>query len=334
MIQQGLVMNKDFLLKKKWYLILIGVSVVGILITIILRVFTPKNTVLQQTEFIQVNKTGDQTVFKNIKFIGDIPINLKERLPLVSLQQSNTSADYIRDRFIKNHNLAPVAEIDGLWKGDEYTLSFDETNGNYLFYSNFLPEDTLLTNKNKAIEVAENYVLETFSQLPFKSQKKGIRKFSGIQQMSEKDFGAINAMEIPFTYSIEDIPLYIGHENTPPLSVLINNEYEIQKIVFQTVFFYPLPREESFNIISISEAVENINNRQHASIISAYESETGIFSLEEISEGELTSVSLEYRADLDTKTAYPFYRFSGELENNEGKIITAEIITPAVKIAE
>jgi hypothetical protein len=327
-------MNKEILLKKKWYLILIAISIIGILVTIILRLITPKNTVLQQTDFIQTNKSGDQTVFKNIKFIGEIPNNLKAGLPLVGLQPSNTSADYIKDRFIENHNLTPVAEIDGLWKSDKYTLSYNESDESYLFYLNFLPEDSLLNDKSKAIDAAEKYVSETFTQLPFSIQKERIKSLSGIQQLIEKDYGAINAMEIPFSYSIEDVPLYVGHEEKPPLSVLINNEYEIQKIVFQTVFFYPLVREESLNIISISEAVENINNKQHASIISAYESESGFFSLEEISEGELTSVTLEYRADLDTKTAYPFYRFSGKLENSEGKIITAEIITPAIKIAE
>jgi len=327
-------MNKEILLKKKWYLVLIIISIVGILITVILRLITPKNTVLQQTDFIQTNKDGDQTIFKNIRFTGEIPNNLKSNLPLVSLQQGNTSADYIKSELIKNHSLSPVAGIDGLWKGSNYTLSYNEIDNSYLFYSNFLPEDKVLSNKNKAIEVAESYAIEVFSQIPFSVQKDNIKKFSGIQQMEEVNFGTVNAMEIPFTYSIENVPLYIGHEEKAPLLVLINNEYKVQKIVFQTVFFYPLAREENLNIISISEAVENINNKQHASIISAYESETGVFSLEEISEGELTSVSLEYRADMDTKTAYPFYRFSGELKNSEGKTITTEIITPAIKIVE
>lgn len=336
MTQLGHVMNKiskETLKQRKWYVLLAAASFAGILITIIIRIITPGEVVIPENEFIQTNSDGGQTKFSEISFSGEIP-TLKDRLPLVSLQPSNTSSEYLRDRFIENHDLRPVEGVNRLWKGDNYTLSYNEYDSTYIFYKNFLGRDSIITQKDKAIQAAGEYVGEVFSQLPLYPQVDKVLKFSGLQQMEEVSIGTYTALEVPFTYAIEEIPLFIGHEEQAPLRVLINSDFEVQKIIFQTNFFYPIPREEVVKIISLGDALENINTNQFGSIISAYEEETGVFSLDEIENGDLTSVQLEYRADLNSDIAYPFYRFEGELINDEGKTIQAQIITPAVKVQE
>lgn len=326
-------MNNNLLKNKKWYVVLFIVSCVGIFITVVFRLINPKNVVIPENEFIKTNRDGNKSHFNNIKFSGDIPA-LKTSLPLVRIQPSNTNIEYLKKRFIENHNLKPVENIEGLWKGENYTLSYNRQDDEYLFYSNFLPKDAVLTSRDKAITVAQNYVNEVFSQIPFTIQPDKIKKFSGLQEMEEVKTGLIAAMEIPFTYNVDGVPLLVEHREKFPLTILINSEYQVQKIVFQPNFFYPLPTEQQFKILSLGEVLENINNKQYASIISAYESNTGVFSLEEIVAGDLTSVQLEYRADLKNNLAYPFYHFSGEVINQDNQKIQAEIIAPAVKVAE
>lgn len=326
-------MNKNLLKNKQWYVVLLIISFIGILLAVFFRFITPKNIVIPENEFIKTNRDGNKSNFNNIRFSGDIPA-LKTSLPLVRIQPSNTNIEYLKKRFIENHNLKPVENIEGLWKGENYTLSYNSQDDEYLFYSNYLPKDTILTNRDKAISVAQNYVNEVFSQIPFTIQQDKIKKFSGLQEMEEVKTGSIAAMEIPFTYSVDGVPLLVEHREKFPLTILVNSEYQVQKIVFQPNFFYPLPTEQQFKIISLGEVLENINNKQYASIISAYESNTGVFTLEEIVAGDLTTVQLEYRADLKNNLAYPFYHFSGEVINQDNQKIQAEIIAPAVKVAE
>lgn len=326
------MLNNSKLKNIKWYKYLISFSLIGILVAIFLRIITPQETIIQKTDFIQQSsKEHKKTSFNNIKFSGELP-TLKNELPLVSIQQTTFSSDTLKENLIKNNNLQKKG--DNFWMGESFSLSLDVLNNEYLFYSNFSQRDDLLVDKNKAINISKEYVSNNFEKLPFYIQKNKIKYFSGLEQMVETTSPKAVSIEIPFTYSIEDIPLFVEHKETAPLKILINNEYKIQKVVFQKTFIYPIPTQEMLSIISLSEALDNINNKQHGSIISAYESNTGVFSLDEIKSGDLTEVQLEYRADLDESIAYPFYRFSGELVNNEGKTIQAEIITPAVKVSE
>jgi hypothetical protein len=126
------------------------------------------------------------------------------------------------------------------------------------------------------------------------------------------------------------VPIYIGHEATAPVTVVVNNLLAVHKVRFQTSFFEFAPSELKLPLVSLATALENINTNNEASIISAYDENVGSFTLDQIKSGELKTVILEYRVDLDAGLAYPFYRFAGELTNQDGQVIQAEIITPAV----
>jgi len=334
MIQLGNVMNKTqktFLAEKKWYVILIGISVVGLVLTTLFTIFTPKETIIPKTDFVITNNGGDQTRFKNIRFTGEVP-EAKPKYPLATISPSTITAEYLKDQLIKEHSLKIVPDVPGLWKGEKFTLSYNTQDDSYLFYSNFSPKDNLISETNKATKVAQDFVKTVFNSLPLTMYKGGIKRFYGIGELREVSFGETTIIEVPFIYTINNIPLFLEHQKQAAISVLINSDYEVQKIVFQDKFIYPLLTEKNLTTIPINEAIDNINNRQEASIISAYNKETGTISLKEIESGDLTSVTIEYRADLNQKIAYPFYHFVGKLFSNEGKIIDAEIITPAVKV--
>jgi hypothetical protein len=130
---------------------------------------------------------------------------------------------------------------------------------------------------------------------------------------------------------VENIPLYLSQATAPPIRVLINNQYEVQKVTFQPSFVDVTPTTQQIQLLDLGTVLDNINSSDEASIVAAH-SETGqAFSLSDISSGELSSVTLEYRADFANGLAYPFYRFKGELVSAGGQTIQAEVITPAVK---
>jgi len=321
---------QDNILKNRWVTILLVFSLVGLIATAIFRLITPTEPVAPKTEFITTNQAGGSTSFNNIRFTGSPPSPI-ESLPLATIQPSQTTLDYVREQLIANYQLQQVVGISGLWSGNTHTLSYNEEADEYLFYALDTLEDSLLTEPNLAIENAQAFVRATFPNLPLVAQRESVTYFQGLEELEETTRSEAMALEISFAYAVENIPVYIGHQRTAPITVVVNSLNEIQKVVFQPHFLTITPAEELSKVIDLSAALESINNRDEASIVSAYETTTGVFSLAEIQDGALDSVRLEYRADLESGLAYPFYRLTGELVNTDGQTIQAEIITPAVK---
>lgn len=321
------------LLQKRWVLILLGFSVLALIITFILRLITPQQPVAPKTNFVTTDATGKSVSFANITFTGTPP-TVPTTLPFASIQPSQTTLDYVKDQLIKTYALQQVTGVESLWQGDAYTLSYDSYADDFLFYAKLIPEDAPLTEPNKAIDQAQAFVQKTFPNLALVPDRANVIYFQGLEELESTTVDKAVAVEVPFTYTVENIPVYLGHERTAPIAVIINNQYTVQKVVFQPNFVTFVPSTQKATIIPLNTALENINTKSQASVVSAFESTTGVFTLDQVTAGILTSVQLEYRADLNSGLAYPFYRFSGKLTNQDGQTIQAEIITPAVAVQE
>lgn len=320
------------ILKTRWLTILVVLAIVGILATVILRLITPATTQIPKTDFVSTNQSGSLTSFSGVKFTGNYSSDIAS-LPPAVMQPSQTTLDYIKNQLIEKNDLQQAVGIESLWRGNNYTLSYNSANDTYLFYSNFEPtEGKLIDDTNKNLETAKEFVRETFPNLNLVAQTDSILYLSGYGEYEESNKDNANSMEIPFTYTINGVPVYFNHEAMPPVLVIMNNEGTIQKVRFQTFFLEFIPGETKMPLINIGDALDNINNDQ-ASIIRAY-NDDGEFSLGTIKSGNLKKVQLEYRADLDSGLVYPFYHFTGEITDTSGKLINTEIITPAVKLRE
>ena len=314
----------------RWLMGLLTFIVVGLVVTFILRLLTPAQPVVPKTEFITENQVGGSSQFANLRFTGSFTTTITE-LPLVVIQPSQTTLDYVRNQLIKEYQLNQVVGLAGLWRGETHPLSYNDGADEYLFYSLFTPKDTLLADTNRAIEVAETFVSKTFPNVQLVSQRNAVQYFSGLLELEETTRDKAVALAVPFTYTVQNVPIFLGHTSSPPLTVMINSLYEVQKVTFQPNFIDFVPTEQKARLIDLGTVLDNINSRNEASIISAYSHTGQFFTLEEITSGTLTDVQLEYRADFTTGLAYPFYHFSGELNTANGYAIQAEIIAPAVE---
>jgi hypothetical protein len=315
--------------QKKWPFLLVVFFFVGLLITFILRLITPSEVVIPKSEFITTNSTGDSTNFDNIRFTGNFILPVAS-LPLLTIQPSQTTLDYVREQLIENYQLDQVVGVSGLWRGKTHVLSYNEYEDEFIFYKNIAPDDSLIQESQSAIRSATTFVQATFPNLSLVAQLENIIYFQGLEELEETTPAQASAVQVSFTYFEEGVPVYLEHEKTATITVIINSFYEVQKVVFQPHFINIVPSKQKINLIDLGTALENINQRNEASIISAFETEAGLFSLEQVKSGTLTSATLEYRGDLENNFAYPFYRFSGELTNQAGQTIQAEIITPAI----
>lgn len=323
---------RDFF-RTRWVLLLIIFAAVGSVGAFVLRLLTPRQLVVPRTDFITTSQTSGSTSFSNIRFTGTAPA-IPQNLPFALIQPSQTTLDYVRSQLIARYNLSQVTSVDGLWQSETHTLSYDPHGDKYLFYAKNIPEEGLLESSFQAIEQAQVFVRQTFPNLSFTASREGVMYFDGLDELDLTTPENASALEIPFTYTIEGIPLYLGHARTAPISIIMNYQNEMQKVVFQPGFFDFVPAEGRAEVVGLDVALENINNKNEAVVVGAYEEETGVFSLDQIRSGELTAVRLEYRADVESGFAYPFYRFTGTLVNQDGQTINAEIITPAVAVQQ
>jgi hypothetical protein len=135
---------------------------------------------------------------------------------------------------------------------------------------------------------------------------------------------------IPFAPLLDNLPVYYRNVSDWPYMVTINSQDELVRLEFFPLFFTFEPVGQR-NLIGVERAIENINRNQ-GSIISGYQNDLTPLNWQAVTRGTLTQVSLEYRIDNETNLVYPFYRFSGQLINDQEQIIEAEVITPAVTV--
>ena len=314
----------------RWVLGLLIFIAVGLVVTIILRLLTPAQPIVSKTEFITENQAGGSSEFSNLRFTGTFTTAVTQ-LPPASIQPSQTTLDYVQSQLIQDYQLTQVVGLAGLWRGETHVLSYNDGADEYIFYPLFTPEEIILPDTNRAIEVAETFVQQTFPNLQLVSQRSAVKYFGGLLELEATTRDKAVALEVPFAYTIENVPVYLGHASTAPITIMINSQYEIQKVTFQPNFIDLVPSTQKLRLIDLGQVLDNINSRNEASIIAAHSDTGEFFTLEEITSGELTDVQLEYRADFTTGLAYPFYRFSGELNTTDGYTIQAEIIAPAVE---
>jgi hypothetical protein len=111
----------------------------------------------------------------------------------------------------------------------------------------------------------------------------------------------------------------------------VSKDYVIQKAAISPIYLQP---ELLFTtkLLSPQEVVDKINQNDNAAIIVISQEEIIPHEITDIQSGTLKTVKLEYRFDNQLKLIYPFYRFSGDLTNNQNQLITADIISPAIAV--
>ncbi|MFH2118471.1 MAG: hypothetical protein ABII10_01920, partial [Candidatus Paceibacterota bacterium] len=246
------------LLQKNWLVLLLIFAVIALIVTFIFNLLTPRKTVVPKTDFISTSPTGESTIFNNIRFTGTF-IPPVSALPLATAQPSQTTLDYIRNQLIGEYGLQQVVGIPGLWKGELYTLSYDEYADEFLFYKNTVPQNSLLQEPSKAIQTAQTFVRATFPNLELIAQKENVVYFQGLNEPEETTSNKATILEIPFTYAINGIPVYLNHKRTAAITIIIDSFYEVQKVVFQPHFVNIIPAEQSVSLIDLGTALENIN---------------------------------------------------------------------------
>ncbi|HYD34877.1 MAG TPA: hypothetical protein VD999_02320 [Vitreimonas sp.] len=312
----------------RWLWYLLAFALVGIVIALTLRLLTPPISEVPTTEFTTANADGSTTNFAGFRYVGE-PFTQPATLPLLSATPFATAE--IESEIVNDFQLQPHPSSKGLWVGDRYSLSKDVNTGELSLTQDVVATDSAgIITKTEALDISQGFVDEYLSALELKALENQITYYAAAVESEEVDSSQAQMARVPFSYVFEDIPVFFNYQANPPVVIIVNARQQVQSATFTPS--YSLTRaNQNVELISVNEALENLTNRNQGSIIAAYDDTALPLDIRDVADGEMTSVSLEYRTDSKSNLAYPFYHFTGTAKNTTQDSFTIEVLTPAVR---
>jgi hypothetical protein len=295
----------------------------------LLRYLTPVSTQVTETEFVTTNLDDTSSQFTNITYTGEQPSFPKE-LPLAQTVSAENAITQVLDRMRQAFSLTTSPRSTNVWDGPEFSLSYVKQLNQYHLDRNTgsVAEGTI--ELTAAQPVAEAFMKEFFGEFNLVAIPQAARYYSSQTHFEETSPDQAQMIIIPFAYTVSGYPVFYENASTYPFEVLINAQKTVHKVAFFPQFL-SLEETRAASLISIETALANIN-RNKAAVIAVSQDNVLQTSLETIANGEMHSVSLEYRFDPATKFSYPFYRFAGQAFDKDNQPIEIELITPAIAI--
>jgi len=324
--------------KTMWPIYLVAGVIFIFFLVIAIKSLTPELVVIPEPDLNTNNNTAP-TTFTNMTYSGENP-NFPIHLAVAKTVKSTTTESYVFDQLVSELDLKERTNANNVWNGPEYSLIKNASENRYSLsinsttdlFDSAQPENNEMFSKERAIKAANESINSLFPDLNLELQQNEITYIDGGYEYHSEDTEISSSTEmaiIRFSPAIDGIPVYYQNNTGFPFQVTINNDYNVQKLVFNT-FFDDFEHGNNIDLISINKAIDNINNDLGSLIWTDYQGSENI-SLANISAGQMDSVSLEYRVDESIGLSYPYYRFSGKISIPSHSKLNAEIITPAVE---
>lgn len=317
-------------MNKKWLIRLGLVAAVALILAAIFRILTPTSTVLTQTEFVQKNLDGSSTVFVDVTFTGQKP-TFPSSLPLARITTSEESIDVILETLLSKYQLEENPDAPNVWESQNNTMLVrDLYSEKYTLFFPQLPSELEEISQDQLIDTTSSFLNQTFgiSLTPLVDQIQYLAPESETTLVSETTTDE-RVLSVPYSSTIEGIPVYFEKNVNPSFTVNITTSGEILALLFYPDLTVPDIVGHD-NIIPVDEAVNNIKQNKAAVISSYFKESVGEIDLTTLSSVDLKLVTLEYRQDPDNNLIYPFYRFAGSAIDPEQKKIDISVITPAI----
>jgi hypothetical protein len=299
----------------------------------VLRLITPQRTTTIPNLVQQGNPDGSQTDFTGLTFSGQTP-QVPEKMWVARVTNFTVaSSDKILKSLISAYNLKQSTNVDTMWIGLDYTLSYFEDSNTYNLGQNDLapvdpPQTIAPSDVSQLVTVAQKMVADTFPSLEFVSFPNRIELLTGVGEFAPATPTTATYISVPFGPSFYGIPVVLEFGRTLPLTVYLDANGSLVKLLAQP-YSSSFEATTQYYTLSVQEALREVESG-NASIIESYSEVTGTPNLTQVVRGEFASVTVEYRIDTKTKLLVPYYHFVGNLVNYDNDLFTADVITPAV----
>ncbi len=275
----------------------------------------------------------------NLSYTGEGDIGIKEvGVYQVKKDSSNKSVllANLTKTLVAHYSLQPIFDEEGvvIYASEDHTLTINLSEDNLNFSRNNPQGDESTINQDQAINAAKDFlkiILPEQTPLPI---VRNIEYFKGDLHLEPSSKLSASTLLIPFSYSLEEIPIYYDDSPTPFFLIMVNSNLQIQKAEAKTLLITS-EKISTAELMPLVEALENIRVEQTGQLVDFLEIDQALIkepTLERIKQGTLKTAQLEYRAEEKQGLIYPFYRFKGEFVDIDDVAFYGEIITPAVKI--
>ncbi len=305
----------------KWLGLVVVASLVG---SLVLKKLTPPATPTPNSPLTQRNYLGEKTQFNHVAYRGP---DLTPPPKLAIYKAENLSVYQVISRLTQDLGLKKTK--DNFWESPDYSLTYNQMERLFsLVSSRFEPERLPPINQTQAINQAQKLINQWFntSLKPLLTQVEFFK--GGLELTKVNSVGQATYLKLGFSYQLDNLPVFLGQDNYPPVSLIVDGKNKLKKLEFKDKLLrFALVKEGS--PLSVSQAVNNLNHN-NGTVIFAQTNTFEPISLKTITKADLKKVRLEYRVD-GSGLVMPYYHFWGVATNDKGQSFKVEVITPAIK---
>lgn len=278
--------------------------------------------------------------------------NIKEsfiQIPIYIGDQPNFPTNLPSLKITTSENQSLIKQLNNLCQINTYKENFSYGNlCNYYYFDQnsyvslnreaeqLSAEDEFdFVNINQIQTQVSSFLKEIISDFFQNYILADVKYYEGIGEYTATD-SPQNAQLVEFEYNLvyQNIPIFTKESSLPHLSILSSSKNILQKGIFPTRNFLITTEKDSFDLITLDQALKNIslNHGYLLQIGPLDENSDSLSNSPAFTEIIFDKIALEYRYDETYQLAVPSYHFSGKGLDTNGNSLTIEIVTPAIKI--
>jgi len=320
--------------KKSMILTVLITAIVSIMILVIGRRFIwkePEATLNKEyfTPFAQ-----EETHFSNVVFLGSIPTDLPDTLPLLYTRVSQNA-----DISLKLDNYCETIQAENY---DDTIVNYGVDcnyswykNENHIQYSSSMMNVNEIKRPNYATssQIANDFLQMFYNDIELYNDGIGYLYCTDTFCDELEDINQANTIFLPYAFQHQGVSI-LTHEAIPNGAyVYVDSANRIVKAELDLINIDYTADETQYPLLSIDEAIENINNDN--AVLYTYDDYSGELknsgSISVLHDVQLTDIGLNYLMNEAQDLATPTYYFMGTAKDTYGDTIDVEIITPAIR---
>lgn len=312
----------------RWLKILIWAAIIALSVSLVVRFITPNQ--VEPQPFATKNFDGSTSKISNITFDGDAP-PLPAALPAGEATITYLNGSELEQQLVENFNLEQSEDDPTIWNSNEFSLNSADNMSRFNLSSNrSLPPSSTFNSLSELIREAKLIVDRAVPENNWQPRTDSVAYFTSDSfELAPATPKTATVIAIPFGNTFGDYEVFIGGSQSSPAVVWMEASGNLSKLSLRTELI-SVAQQRKYDVIPIGQAIQQIEDG-NASIIDAREINFSRATIDVIKQAKFNTVVVEYRTDAETGQAIPYYRFSGEITNDQGQVLTADVITPAIQ---
>ena len=282
------------------------------------------------------------TTYQKISLADEVGFpSVPQTLPVFSQNKASFDLFSQSQKLARYFDLQPVSGRSGFWlsKDKKSALFIDSPNQILTFQVDSFQSPESYTGKaaptaEVAVKSAQDFVNSFENWKDFKTDINELVFFKEEgAELIETNIHDAAVISVPFSQSVNDIPVRVGDQTEPPLIISVGQKNQIIKIVAHPQGI-DLSSPKEYSTISQKEAMGLLDQKQGKIIqLTGKALVESSAILEEVSQITIQSIELEYRLDAKASLLVPYYNIKGSFFFGLSSIpSTVVLLLPAVKL--